>query len=209
MTLIYNYDDDGNFINSQVALVDEFGKEILPENATFEKPLEEKEGYKVKFNGNAWIYEKIPQPVEPTLEELKEQKRIEINQARDEAEQGGFEYLGKTFDSDPISCIRMMGASQSLANAPAETTITWTCHDNSTIDLNGTQFSGLVVALATHSNTCHQKATTLKAQIDAAKTKEELDKIAWYEEETNSSDSVLSEASENKGQSENESKEVI
>lgn len=150
-----------------------------------------------------------PEPVEPTLEELKEQKRIEINQARDEAEQGGFEYLGKMFDSDPISCIRMMGASQSLANEPAETTITWTCQDNSTIDLNGTQFSGLVAALATHSNICHQKATELKAMIEEAKTKEELDKITWYKEEINNSDSVLSEAPENKGQSENESKEVI
>lgn len=77
MTLIYNYDDDGNFINSQVALVDEFGKEILPENATYLKPLEEKEGYKVKFDGEKWIYEEIPQPKEPTLDELKEAKRAE------------------------------------------------------------------------------------------------------------------------------------
>lgn len=62
MTNIYNYDDDGNFINSQVALVDEFGKEILPDGATYLEPIEEKEGYKVKFNGDAWIYEEIPQP---------------------------------------------------------------------------------------------------------------------------------------------------
>lgn len=75
MTLIYNYDSDGNFINSQVALVDEFGKEILPENSTYLKPLEEKEGYKVKFDGEKWIYEEIsqtePQP-EPTIEEQNE-----------------------------------------------------------------------------------------------------------------------------------------
>ena len=161
--------------------------------------------------GQEPIHEPLPEPepVEPTLEELKEQKRLEINQARDEAEQGGFEYLGKMFDSDPISCIRMMGASQSLANASAETKITWTCQDNSTIDLNGSQFVGLVVALATHSNTCHQKATELKVMIEEAKTKEELDKITWYEEESNNSDSVLSEAPENKGQSEDESEEVI
>lgn len=114
-----------------------------------------------------------------TIEELKEEKRAEINQARDEAEQGGFEYMGKVFDSDQVSCIRMMGASQSLANAPAETTITWTCQDNSTIDLNGTQFAGLVVALAKHSNTCHQKATELKAQIEKATSAEELEEIKW------------------------------
>lgn len=75
MTLIYNYDSDGNFINSQVALVDEFGKEILPENSTYLKPLEEKEGYKVRFDGEKWIYEEIPQPKpqpEPTIEEQNE-----------------------------------------------------------------------------------------------------------------------------------------
>lgn len=113
------------------------------------------------------------------LSELKEEKRAEINQARDEAEQGGFEYMGKVFDSDKVSCIRMMGASQALANAPAETTITWTCQDNSTIDLNGTEFAGLVVALAAHSNTCHQKATELKAQIEKATSAEELEEIKW------------------------------
>lgn len=116
------------------------------------------------------------------FDKAKQDKRSEINQARDEAEQGGFEYMGKVFDSDPISCIRMMGASQALANAPAETTITWTCQDNSTIDLNGTEFAGLVVALATWSNTCHEKATDLKAKIDAAQTAEELGLITWEED---------------------------
>lgn len=72
MTIIYNYDTDGNFINNQVALVDEFGKEILPENSTYLEPLDEKEGYKVKFNGEKWIYEEIPQMPEPTEEDKKE-----------------------------------------------------------------------------------------------------------------------------------------
>lgn len=116
---------------------------------------------------------------EQPLDELKSKKRDEINQARDAEEQAGFEYMGKVFDSDQVSCIRMMGASQALVNAPAETTITWTCQDNSTIDLNGTEFAGLVVALATHSNTCHQKATELKAQIEKATSAEELEGIKW------------------------------
>ena len=138
-------------------------------------------------------YFQIVEIPKPTFDELKIAKREEINQARDAAEQGGFEYMGKIFDSDQVSCIRMMGASQALLSAPPETTITWTCQDNSTINLNGTAFAGLVVALATHSNTCHQKATALKAKIEEAKTKEELDKITWYEEESNISNSTLSE----------------
>lgn len=179
MTIIYNYDTDGNYINNQVALVDEFGAEILPENSTYLEPLEEKEGYKVKFNGEKWIYEEIPQTPEPTLDELKLAKREEINQARDAAEQGGFEYMGKTFDSDQVSCLRMTSAAQAMALAPEESAIVWTCQDNTTISLNKEQLVGLVAALAQHSNSCHQKATALKAEIDKAKTAEELEKITW------------------------------
>lgn len=53
---------------------------LLPANSTFEKPLEEKEGFKIKWDGSSWIYEKIPEPEpepEPTIEELKSQKRAE------------------------------------------------------------------------------------------------------------------------------------
>lgn len=117
----------------------------------------------------------------PSLEELKIIKRAEINAARDEAEQGGFSYMGKMFDSDQVSCLRMTAAAQAMSLLPAsdDSTITWTCQDNSTIDLTAQELVGLVVALATWSNTCHEKATALKAQIDAAKTAEELEKITW------------------------------
>lgn len=121
----------------------------------------------------------------PTLDELKSKKREEINQARDAAEQGGFEYMGKIFDSDQVSCQRISTAAQAMSLMPAsdENKITWTCQDNSTIELTAAELSGLVVALAAWSNTCHQKATALKAQIDAAKTAEELEKITWSDKD--------------------------
>ncbi len=118
-----------------------------------------------------------------TLDELKTQKREEINQARDAAEQGGFEYMGKIFDSDQVSCLRISTAAQAMALAPEESAIVWTCQDNTTISLNKTQLAGMVSALAMHSNTCHQKATALKAEIDKAKTAEELEKITWSDQD--------------------------
>lgn len=133
------------------------------------------QGYDSKY----YFASKCP---EQPLEELKEAKRTEINAARNAEEQGGFSYMGKVFDSDQVSCMRMMGASQALSNAPAETTITWTCQDNSTINLNGTEFAGLVTALAMHSNTCHEKATELKAQIEKATSAEELEGIKWNQD---------------------------
>ena len=186
---VYFYDEiTKEFTMSADALKDPLeskiqGKDVwlLPANATFDEPLPSKDGYKVVYN-NGWKYEKLPEPEvtpEPTLDELKSQKRAEINYVRDRTEQGGFEYLGKTFDSDPISCQRISMAAQAMALAPEGATITWTCQDNTTIELNKTQLAGMVVALAEWSNTCHQKATALKAKIDAAETAEELENITW------------------------------
>lgn len=118
------------------------------------------------------------------LDNLKTKKKEEINQARDKAEQGGFEYMGKVFDSDQISCQRISTAAQALQfmnlnESGSIPVITWTCADNSKIDLTASDLAGLVIALMEHSNSCHQKATELKEQIDAAETKEELDNIRW------------------------------
>lgn len=128
------------------------------------------------YNGRWYLLGYAP---ERPLEELKEAKRAEINQARDASEQGGFEYMGKVFDSDQVSAQRISMAAQAMALAPDGTTITWTCQDNSTIDLTAQELVGLVVALATWSNACHEKATALKAKIEAAQTAEELELITW------------------------------
>lgn len=130
------------------------------------------------YDGRYYFASQCPQQ---PLEELKLIKREEINQARDAAEQGGFEYLGKTFDSDQISAQRISMAAQAMALADDTAKITWTCQDNTTIDLNKTQLVGMVAALAEWSNTCHQKATALKAEVEKAKSKEELEKITWGE----------------------------
>lgn len=121
-----------------------------------------------------------------SFEKAKEAKRIEINAARDAAEQGGFEYMGKIFDSDPISCQRISCAAQAMqlsSLAENTQTITWTCKDNTTIDLNSSELLGLVVALAEWSNSCHQKATALKEQVDTCQSSEDLAQITWDEGE--------------------------
>lgn len=169
---IFNYNLESNY----EMLTNDGYKKVVDSSA----PAEMKKPHKVwKETDTEIIATWIDDYCEPTLNELKEAKRAEINQARDEAEQGGFEYMGKVFDSDPISCQRISMAVQAMAFADDIAKITWTCQDNTTIDLNKTQIVGVVVALAEWSNTCHQKATALKAQIDAAKTAEELEKITW------------------------------
>ena len=125
---------------------------------------------------------KIVELPKPGLAELKLAKRAEINAQRDAAEQGGFFYMGKTFDSDIVSCIRIQGAAlsmQAAIMAEEVPSITWTCQDNTTIELTAQELMGLSVALAEWSNTCHQKATELKTQIENATSEEELENISW------------------------------
>lgn len=148
-------------------------------NATFSEIINMR---KLKDN-KLYRYFEIKEIILPEkpIEQLKIEKREEINHIRDAKEQGGFKYLGKTFDSDPISCIRIQGASQMAAQLPERTkpAIEWTCKDNSTIVLTVEELIGLSNALVAWSNECHQKATKLKEQVELAKTKEELDKIVW------------------------------
>ena len=146
------------------------------------KFIKTNEGTEIKDLGGG-RYQLIESP-KPSLDKLKLAKRAEINAARDAAEQGGFEYMGKVFDSDIVSCIRIQGAAQAMqAAAMVEEvpTIKWTTKDNSTVELTAQELLGLSVALAEWSNTCHQKATALKAQIESCQTVEELDDIKWLD----------------------------
>lgn len=116
------------------------------------------------------------------LEELREAKRKEINTARDNAEQGGFEYLGKMFDSDPVSCQRIALASQTAMMAKTagqEFNVIWTCQDNSTIELNADAMISVSVALTEWSNTCHTKASALKERLAQATNEDEIKNISW------------------------------
>lgn len=116
------------------------------------------------------------------LEDLREAKRQEINKARDNAEQGGFEYLGKVFDSDPVSCQRIALASQTAMMAKTtgqEFIVVWTCQDNSTIELNADAMISVSVALTQWSNDCHTKASRLKERLAQATNEDEIKNISW------------------------------
>ncbi len=119
-----------------------------------------------------------------SLPAVKERKRMEINIARDHKEQSGFPYLGKIFDSDPISAQRLNVAANTammaqMAGHPFS--LVWTVQDNSTITLDADQLMGALPALALNANTIHEVAAALKAQVDTAQTVAEVEAIAWPE----------------------------
>ena len=88
--LAYSYDENKYYAGTQECQLDPLETELaghdvwlLPANCTWEEPLEEKEGYFVKWNDGKWEYEKIPakeepKSYEPTEEEIKAQKIAEL-----------------------------------------------------------------------------------------------------------------------------------
>lgn len=101
---------------------------------------------------------------------LKDSKKKAINDKRDLLEKQGFEYLGKTMDSDLQSVIRINTIANSAFKSIQDETpflITWTCADNSTVDLDAFGMIGMPEALAIHANALHVRVRDLKDQVDA------------------------------------------
>lgn len=85
----YLYDEfTKEFISEVNAQIDPLESELkgeevylLPANASFTPPLEEKDGFKVVFKGDEWVYEEIHEPEpspEPTEEEIKQNRIWEL-----------------------------------------------------------------------------------------------------------------------------------
>lgn len=116
------------------------------------------------------------------LEKAKASKLEEINEFRDRAEQGGFEYLGKMFDSDTVSIQRLTVASNTAMiskQAGVEFLLNWTLQDDSYMEMDAEKMLGVLPALAMHSNNVHVKARGIKDRIELAQTLEDLEAIIW------------------------------
>lgn len=112
-----------------------------------------------------------PARVAERLHEEKQKVIAGINLERDRRETVGFSYLGKMIDSDPRSVQRIntaVQAAQAAHGAGQTFSIEWTCADNSTLMLDGSQMIAMPLALAIHGNTIHQHAKALKALVDQA-----------------------------------------
>jgi hypothetical protein len=113
------------------------------------------------------------------LPALKAAKWRAIKAARDAAEFGTFACDGNTFDSDLASQSRIQGAVQLAKLLGPAFTIDWTLADNSVVTLDAAEMQAVGLALAQHVQTVHAAGRTLRAQIEAATTKADLDAIEW------------------------------
>lgn len=160
---------------------------LVPSFSTPHAPPEVGINKQAVFNilSDSWEVHDIPQPEpepEPSLEEVKLYKKEEINNIRDFKETEGVPYLDKVFDSDPRSVQRITSVVQlaqiSLANSQPFS-IDWTVQDNTIITLDALQMIGLLQALVIYAGGLHEHAKVLKAQVDSATTKAQVEAITW------------------------------
>lgn len=184
----YKYDSDFYYAGQQDCQLDPIatkreGHEVwlLPANCTWEEPLEEKEGYKIKWNGEAWEYEEIPVPPEPeppTLEEVKEQKISELKGIRDTKEVESIRTDKGIFDYDDKSRDRLAIARQALTDNGGGS-IVWTTADNQRVSMGIADFAAINGAAAVRSNALHIKYNELKQRVNAAETVDDVNNIMW------------------------------
>lgn len=200
---VYRYDDETKeFKNAEEAFLDPLeteiqGKEIylLSANCTYVEPPEEKEGFKIKWNGEAWEYNKIPkepEPELPTIEELKARKLIEVDNWTAARIIGGFtsECTGNSvrYDSDRDTQNTVSSDLNTIYLSPEKFNENFPngypmrgYPENANIKqvyfLTKEQLLQWNVDLGLHRGTCKQNGWIKQAEVNAAQSKEELDAI--------------------------------
>ena len=158
----------------------------IPAKCTTIEVIPEKEGFDRYFNKaeKKWYYVEIPvpeAPPEPTLEEVKEQKLMELKMKRDSEEVALIEYNDHLFDYDDKARERMLIARTSLEDNPSVTSIKWTTADTpeTDVDMAISDFAAINSLASQRSDTLHKKYRGLKEQVNSAATKEAVAAIEW------------------------------
>lgn len=188
----YKYDENKYYAGQQECQIDPLESKkqghpvyLLPADCTWAEPLNEKEGYKIKWNGEAWEHEEIPVPPEPeppTLEEVKEQKINELKSIRDFKEMEPVLYAEHKFDFDSKSYERITAAIYALDMQGATSTINWTLADNGSTPVTANDLRGVIAAAAVRSDALHTAYRALKSQVQAAETVADVATIVWPED---------------------------
>ena len=122
-------------------------------------------------------YECVAIPA-PSLDELKVQKLTELKATRDNEEVKPIEYNGNLFDFDDKARERMRIAQQALSdnNIPNQL---WTTYDNTQVELTMQDFKNINTLAAKRSGELHIHYNTLKQEVLACTTNEDVEKIEW------------------------------
>ena len=117
-----------------------------------------------------------------TLEDLQALKWAEIKQARTQAEFGPFIYNGMEFDGD-LDAQRRLASYISVSKSAIASGVPFQAEfilaDDSVVTLTAQDFVGIEMAKVQQVAAAFAHAVQLRAQIDAATTKEEVEAVVW------------------------------
>ena len=116
-----------------------------------------------------------PLPSDPTLDELKVQKKQDIAAARYEREIAGVEVNGVLIDTGRDSQALITGAALA-AMLDENYSLNWKT-ESGFIHLTAPEIISVAQAVRAHVQTCFDREGELVALVDAAETKEDLDEI--------------------------------
>lgn len=130
-----------------------------------------------------WLESPEPPPAEPSIAELKESKNAEINAARLIANQSSFTHQGKQIACDLLSRsdIDAVNGHVGTRNAmPPNWIGGWKAVDNSIVMIpNVDAWNAFYDSMILAGQINFAKSQTLKSQLEAASTAEQVAAIAW------------------------------
>lgn len=144
--------------------------------------------YKVMVNGT--LRDATPEEVleiekrnNTGIVELKLQKNIEINEARQMANSTSFLHKGKEISSDSLSRSDIDGIANYITlfgGFPETFPMFWKCTDNSYLSLESIDdFKDMYASMAATGTANFSKSEKMKIALAAAKTAAEIEIITW------------------------------
>ena len=114
-----------------------------------------------------------------TLDELKQDKILELKTIRDNEEVKSIAYNGNLFDFDDKARERINAAIIALELQGEGATIDWTTADNADTPVTATDLKMIIAAVAVRSNKLHTAYRTAKEKVLEATTKEEVEAVTF------------------------------
>lgn len=117
-------------------------------------------------------------PLQP-LEQMKEEMIAAFKECRNAEEVLPIGWNGSLYDYDSDSRERMRIKRQDIEDKGGAGKILWTLANNEKTEIGLDDFKGINSVAAERSEALHDKYNSLKAKVEAATSKEELENLVW------------------------------
>ena len=148
----------------------------MPNGISFMQEAMEIREYKEAEN----IYKISYKIVEKPLKTIKEAKRVEIDDKKQEIIVEGFSYQDKVYQCETYDQTLILGKVTQATLKPNES-INWIAKDNTITTFSAQDFITFATALAGFIEQTTFRARTLKDKISMAQNKEEVEAVVWEE----------------------------